>query len=411
MRGSAIFIVSADIARRLPAPGWLLAVWAIAGALTVAGALTYGHLAAAMPRAGGQYVYLTELWGPLWGFLYGWTLVLVIQTGTIAAVAVAFATYAGELWPALTPSQALFSLGRITVSPVQAVAAGVVLLLTALNARGLEAGRWVQNVFTVAKVGTLLAVIALGLGLGGGTARATNLAQPAFATGLGPRETVMQLGAAMVGALFAADAWANVTFAAGEVRDARRTVPRALLLGTGLVCVLYLVTNVAYLNLLPLAGTADGADVLARGIQHAAADRVGSAAIERLAGGAVGARLMAPAARLNDRHVPGPALWMQGAWASVLALSGRYSDLLDYVIVAELLFYLLTVGGLLVVARRSGERPRGAGYPWLQLAYLVLVAALVVDLLVTKPAYTWGSVAVVASGVPFYALWGRSAAA
>ena len=438
MIGSGIFIVSADIARRLPAPGWLLAVWAIAGALTVTGALSYGHLAAAMPRAGGQYVYLSELYGPLWGFLYGWTLVLVIQTGTIAAVAVAIATYAGELWPALTPAQALFSLGRITVSPVQAVAVGVVLLLTALNARGLEAGRWVQNVFTVAKVGTLLAVIALGLGLGGGTARATNLARPAFATGLGPRETVMQFGAAMVGALFAADAWANVTFAAGEVRDARRTVPRALLLGTGLVCVLYLVTNVAYLNLLPLAGTADGADVLARGIQHAAADRVGSAAIERLAGGAVGARLMAlavmvstfgcanglvlagarvawamardglflaPAARLNDRHVPGPALWMQGAWASVLALSGRYSDLLDYVIVAELLFYLLTVGGLLVLARRSGERPRGAGYPWLQLAYLVLVAALVVDLLVTKPAYTWGSVAVVASGVPFYALW------
>jgi len=435
MIGSGIFIVSADIARRLPAPGWLLAVWAIAGALTVAGALSYGHLAAAMPRAGGQYVYLTELYGPLWGFLYGWTLVLVIQTGTIAAVAVAFATYAGELWPALAPSPPLLSLGR----PVQAVAVGLVLLLTALNARGLEAGRWVQNVFTVAKVGTLLAVIALGLVLGGGAARATNLARPAFATGLGPLQTVMQLGAAMVGALFAADAWANVTFAAGEVRDARRTVPRALLLGTGLVCLLYLVTNLAYLNVLPLVGTADGAGALARGIQHATADRVGSAAMERLAGGG-GAPLMAvavmvstfgcanglvlagarvawamardgrffgAAARLNARHVPGPALWMQGAWASVLALSGRYGDLLDYVIIAELLFYLLTVGGLLVLARRSGERPTGAGYPWLQVAYLVLVAALVVDLLITKPAYTWGSVAVVASGVPFYALWRR----
>ena len=435
MIGSGIFIVSADIARRLPAPGWLLAVWAIAGALTVAGALSYGHLAAAMPRAGGQYVNLTELYGPLWGFLYGWTLVLVIQTGTIAAVAVAFATYAGELWPALAPSPPLLSLGR----PVQAVAVGLIVLLTALNARGLEAGRWVQNVFTVAKVGTLLAVIALGLVLGGGAARATNLARPAFATGLGPLQTVMQLGAAMVGALFAADAWANVTFAAGEVRDARRTVPRALLLGTGLVCLLYLVTNLAYLNVLPLVGTADGAGALARGIQHATADRVGSAAMERLAGGG-GAPLMAvavmvstfgcanglvlagarvawamardgrffgAAARLNARHVPGPALWMQGAWASVLALSGRYGDLLDYVIIAELLFYLLTVGGLLVLARRSGERPTGAGYPWLQVAYLVLVAALVVDLLITKPAYTWGSVAVVASGVPFYALWRR----
>src|SRR5213078_3224570 len=415
MIGSGIFIVSADIARRLPAPGWLLAVWAIAGALTVAGALTYGHLAAAMPRAGGQYVYLTELYGPLWGFLYGWTLVLVIQTGTIAAVGVAFATYAGQLWPALAPSPLLalwtYESGAetgavFTVSPEQLVAVGVILLLTALNARGLEGGRRVQNVFTLAKVGTLLAVIALGLVFGGGAARAANLARPAFATDLGARGTAMQLGAAMVGALFSADAWANVTFAAGEVRDARRTVPRAL----------------------------------ARGIQHATADRVGSAAIEHLAGGATGAALMAlavmvstfgcanglvlagarvgwamardgrflgAAARLNARHVPGPALWIQGAWASVLALSGRYGDLLDYVIVAELLFYLLTVGGLLVLARRRGERPRGAGYPWLQVAYLVLVAALVVDLLVTKPAYTWGSVAVVASGVPFYALWRR----
>ncbi|HUE30027.1 MAG TPA: amino acid permease [Verrucomicrobiae bacterium] len=431
MIGSGIFIVSADIARHLPAPGWLLAVWAFAGALTVAGALTYGHLAAAMPRAGGQYVYLTELWGPLWGFLYGWTLVLVIQSGTIAAVAVAFAKYAGVLWPALTPSEA----GALGVSPEQAVAVAVILLLTALNARGLEAGRRVQNVFTAAKVGTLLGVVALGLLLGGGAARAANLARPAFATGLGPRDTLMQLGAAMVGALFAADAWANVTFAAGEVRDARRTVPRALVLGTGLVCLLYLVTNVAYLNVLPLAGAPDGGDVLARGIQHATADRVGGAAMERLVGGHVGATLMAlavmvstfgcanglvlagarvvwamardglflaPAARLNDRHVPGPALWLQGAWASVLALSGRYGDLLDYVIVAELLFYLLTVGGLLVLARRSGERPRGAGYPWLQIAYLVLVAALVIDLLITKPKYTWGSVAVMASGALFY---------
>src|SRR5438552_3845155 len=191
MIGSGIFIVSADIARRLPAPGWLLAVWAIAGAL----------------------------------------------------------------WPALAPEPPLVTLGPVAVSPVQAVAVGVILLLTAVNARGLEAGRRVQNVFTVAKVGTLLAVIALGLVLGGGAARAANLAHPAFATGLGATKTVMQLGAAMVGALFSADAWANVTFAAGEVREARRTVPRALVLGTVLVCGLYLVTNVAYLLVLPLAGS------------------------------------------------------------------------------------------------------------------------------------------------------------
>src|SRR2546425_5366948 len=205
MIGSGIFIVSADIARRLPAPGWLLAVWAIAGALTVAGALSYGHLAAAMPRAGGQYVYLTELYGPLWGFLYGWTLVLVIQTGTIAAVAVAFATYAGELWPALAPERLPFG-----PTPIQLVAVGVILVLTALNVRGLEVGRIVQNVFTVAKVGALLAVVVLGLALGGGAARAANLGRPPFAIARSPAATGLELGAAIVGALFSADAWANV---------------------------------------------------------------------------------------------------------------------------------------------------------------------------------------------------------
>jgi basic amino acid/polyamine antiporter, APA family len=424
MIGSGIFIVSADIARRLPAPGWLLAVWGIAGVLTVAGALSYGRLAAAMPRAGGQYVYLSELYGPLWGFLFGWTLVLVIQTGTIAAVAVAFATYAGELWPALGSEPIGFG-----VTAVQLAAVAVILLLTAVNVRGLEVGRVVQNVFTLAKVGTLLAVIVLGLALGDRAAREANLGRPAFATGLSPTATLLELGAAMVGALFSADAWANVTFTAGEVRDAKRTVPHALVAGTVIVCVLYLVTNVAYLNVLPLTGP--------HGIQQATADRVGTAVMARIAGNGLGTTVMAvavmvstfgcanglvlagarvawamardgrfpaPAGRLNARHVPGVALWMQGAWASLLALSGRYGDLLDYVIIAELLFYLLTVGGLFVLARRTGARPRGAGYPWLQLAYLSAVGTLVMVLLVAKPAYTWGSLAVVASGVPFYAL-------
>jgi APA family basic amino acid/polyamine antiporter len=412
-------------------------VWAIAGLLTVVGALSYGHLAAAMPRAGGQYVYVTELYGPLWGFLYGWTLVLVIQTGTIAAVAVAFATYAGELWPALVSAPLPSGVTR-----TQLVAVGVIFALTAINARGLELGRIVQNVFTAAKVGALLAVIVLGLALGNGSARAANLGQPLLATGLTPTAAILALGAAMVGALFSADAWANVTFAAGEVRDAPRTVPRALVIGTALVCLLYFLTNVAYLNVLPLMGLEGGADPLARGIQHATADRVGTAVMARIAGGGLGPRLMAlavmvstfgcanglvlggarvawamardgrfftAAGRLNARHVPGPALWMQGVWASLLALSGRYGDLLDYVIIAELLFYLLTVAGLFVLASRTGERPRGAGYPWLQVAYLATVTALVLILLVAKPAYTWGSIAVIASGLPFYALTRRRA--
>ena len=295
-----------------------------------------------------------------------------------------------------------------------------------------------QTVFTIAKVGALAAVVVLGLAFGSPAARAANLGTPPFASTHGLGQTLAQLGAAMVGALFAADAWANVTFAAAEVRDAPRTVPRALLVGTVLVCALYLATNVAYLNVLPLRGSPEGADVFARGIQHATAARVGTAVMEQLAGGPIGATLMAvavmistfgcvnglvlagarvawamardglffaPAARLNTRHVPAPALWIQGAWASVLALSGRYGDLLDYVIIAELVFYLFTVGGLFVLARRTGERPRGVGYPWLQGTYLVLVGVLVVDLLVTKPAYTWGSLGVIASGIPFYLWW------
>jgi APA family basic amino acid/polyamine antiporter len=438
MIGSGIFIVSADIARRLPAPGWLLAVWLIAGALTVAGAVSYGHLAAAMPRAGGQYVYLTELYGPLWGFLFGWTLVLVIQSGTIAAVAVAFATFAGVLWAPL--AEPLARAGPLPITRTQAAAVVVIVALTALNARGLDAGRRVQTLFTVAKVGALLAVAGLGLVAGNAAARAANFDRPLFATGLPPGTVATQLGAAMVGALFSADAWANVTYAAGEVREPRRTVPRALLGGTALVCLLYVVTNFAYLGVLPLAGRPDGATPLERGIAHAAGDRVGTAVMEQLTGSHLGATVtavaimvstfgcvnglvlaggrvswamardglfFAPAGRLNARHVPGPALWLQGAWASLLALSGRYGDLLDFVIIAELLFYLLTIAGLFVLARRSGARPGGVGYPWLQALYLLAVGALVIDLLATKPAYTWGSLAVVASGVPFYAWWRR----
>ena len=422
MIGSGIFIVSADIARLLPAPGWLLLVWTLAGLLTVAGARSYGALAAAMPRAGGQYAYLAELYGPVAGFLYGWTLVLVIQTGTIAAVAVAFAKFTGVFFPDLS---------------VKAVAIAVILLLTAINARGLEEGRRVQNAFTATKVLSLLGVIALGLVFGDPAARAANFTASPFATGLTLREALPLLGAAMVGALFSSTAWPNVTFTAAETHDPRRTVGRALVLGTTLVCGLYLATNVAYLSVLPLTGAADGADVVARGIQHATADRVGTAVVERIAGAGWGPSLMAiaimistfgcanglvlagarvawamagdgffPAAvrRLNVHRVPGVALWLQGAWASLLALSGRYGDLLDYVVIAELLFYLLAVGGLFVLARRSGTRPRGVAYPWLQIAYVVAVTVLTIDLLVTKPAYTWGSVAVVLSGLPVYFL-------
>ncbi|HEY3186486.1 MAG TPA: APC family permease, partial [Solirubrobacteraceae bacterium] len=349
---------------------------------------------------------------------------------------VAFATFAAAVVPGIG-GHPLPLAGPLAVSDVQLVAVATIAFLTALNARGLETGRTVQNVFTTAKVATLLVVVALGLAAGDPRARAANLAAAPFASGLTLGAALPQLGAAMVGALFSADAWANVTFTTGETRDPRRTVPRALVAGTALVCTLYLATNVAYLNILPLGGAPDGADAFARGIQHAAGDRVGTAAIERVAGGSRGAALMAvgvmistfgcanglvlAGARvawamardgqlprivgtLNARNVPGLALWLQGAWAALLALSGRYGDLLDFVIIAELLFYLLTVGGLFVLARRQREPPRGVAYPWLQITYVAAVTVLVADLLVTKPRYTWGSVAVVLSGLPFYLL-------
>ena len=455
MIGSGIFIVSADIARQVGSPFWLLMVWVVTGALTVVAALASGELAAMFPRAGGQYVYLREAFGPLVGFLYGWTLFLVIQTGTIAAVAVAFAKFLGVVVPWVSPSNRIVPLViggseggglDLSITTQRLVAIVVIASLTWLNTRGIRAAKWTQNLFTAAKIGALalLAVVPL-LAFSNPAAVAANFGDGQFFGGGALNLAfLMTFGAAMVGSLFSADAWNNIAFAGEEVKEPHRNLPRSMALGTGLVILLYCLANLAYLNLLPLAGSADGATLFERGIMHASEDRVGTAAVQMLFGPAggmlmallviistfgcenglilAGPRLYYAMARdglffrrageLNARSVPAWGLVVQGIWACVLTLSGRYGDLLDYIILAALLFYALTVAGLFVLRRRRPELPRPyrvPGYPWLPAIYIAASTAIMIDLLLVKPAYTWPGLLIVLSGIPVYFMWRRGA--
>ena len=445
MIGSGIFIVSADIVRQVGSPAGLLAVWMLSGLMTVVGALAYGELAAMMPQAGGQYVFIREAYGGVWAFAFGWTLLLVIQTGTIAAVAVAFARFAGVLWPAIG-SRLWCGWGTAGLSGERLLAIAVIVLLTALNLRGLDAGRMVQNVFTVGKVAALIGIIAVGCVIAPDRAAIhANFGGAAQFFGTRPLSPglLAAFGAAMVGGLFSADAWAGITFAAPEVRDPARNLPRALALGTAAVIALYLLTNLAYLCGLPAVGNSGAAGVFARGISGAENDRVASAAMRMVwgpTGAAVtavlvmvstfgcvngliltGARVIfamahdgvffAASGRLNRAAVPAVALVIQGGWAALLALSGTYSELLDYVIFAQLLFYALTVGAVFVLRARRPDTPRpyrAWGYPLAPAAYIAAAAALMADLLIVKPAYTWPGLAIALSGVPVY--WWRTRA-
>jgi APA family basic amino acid/polyamine antiporter len=445
MIGSGVFIVSAAVARAVGSPFWLLMLWATAGLMTVLGALAYGELAAMMPRAGGQYVYLREAYGPVPGFLYGWTLFLVIQTGTIAAVAVAFGKFLGVFVPALGERNVILSTGLpagvpfASISSAQIVAVGLVVLLTAVNLRGIGTGKRVQNVFTTAKVASLVGVIILGAWAFVSGRATDNLASgfwghgaPAAAS-LAPGFLIV-LGAALVGPLFSADAWNNVTFTAAEVREPRRNLPLALALGTGLVTLLYLGANLAYLGVLDFPAIASAAE-----------DRVATAMLEHLFG-APGAMALAgailvstfgcnnglilaggrvvyamaqdglffrPAARLNGAGVPGSALLWQGVVASALALSGTYGKLLDFVIFANLIFYAATAAAVLVLRRTQplAERPyRTFAYPFAPILYIVLALAVAGALLVhpeTRVSSLIG-LGIVAAGLPGYALLRRA---
>jgi basic amino acid/polyamine antiporter, APA family len=435
MIGSGIFIVSAESSRILGSPAWLLAAWAIAGVLTMIAALSCSELAAMLPKAGGQYVFFREAYGPLYGFLFGWTMFLVVQTGTIAAVAVAFARFLGVLWPAVTGSNTLLRIGGFSVSAVQAVALVVVVVLTASNATGLKTGTRTQNLFTFAKFAALLALTVLGLLFGRPDAA---LHVPDFFRAVSPSgeplvglALLVALGTAMVGPLFSQSAWNNVTFAGEEVKEPGRTLPRALLLGCLLVTTLYVLANVSYLNVLSFPE-----------IQHPPEDRVATAVVTKLFGtpaaavvaaaimvstfGCVnglilsGARVSFAMARdglffrklerVNSASVPGNALWAQAFWSGVLVLSGSYSDLLKYVISADILFYVLLVLAVIVLRRKRPEWPRpfrAPGYPVLPLLYAAAGIVLIVVLLAGNPKTTWPGYLLVLSGVPVYFFWRR----
>jgi APA family basic amino acid/polyamine antiporter len=450
MIGSGIFIVSADVARTVPGPGWLLAAWLLAGFLTVVGAVSCGELAAMFPHSGGQYVYLREAFGRPWGFLYGWTLFAVIQTGTIAAVAVAFAKFLGVLVPWVSASNRLIPLAiggwDVSLTSQRLVAIASIALLTWVNCRGIRDAKIVQNLFTVTKVAGLAVLVCLPLFAG----RMAEAVQVNFgagdfwgreAAGLG---LLALLGGAMVGPLFSSDAWNNIAFAGEEVKNPERALPRALLFGTLMISGLYFLANVSYLSVLPYWGTPDGAAVVDRGIQYAAEDRVAVAAVQALFGpvGAIvmavglmistfgcnnglilaGPRLYYAMARdrlffnrlgtLNRHAVPAAGLLAQGVWASLLCLSGTYGNLLDYIIFAALLFYVMTIAGVVVLRRARPDLPRPVRaplYPWLQVGYVALASAVMLDLLFVKPAYTWPGLLIVLTGVPTYLFWHRRA--
>jgi basic amino acid/polyamine antiporter, APA family len=438
MIGSGIFIVSTKIANEVASPGLLIVTWVVTAALTLIAALSYGELASAMPRAGGQYVYLREAFGPLSGFLYGWTLFLVIQTGTIAAVAVAFAKFAGIFFPWISTRHGLVNARGLGVSTQQMLAIAVLVLLTWVNTRGVRAGALVQNTFTIAKVAALLGLVGCGLLLGRHPlAVARNFGH--FWQNAGWTFTTIRIvGVAMVGALFASDAWNNVTFTAGETRNPRRNVPLALALGVGIVSVLYIACNFAYLNVLPLEAIQNApedrlATVTAAAIRGPLAERIMAAAIMISTFGCLNGMILAgarvyyamaldglffrPVAQLHpQRHTPVVSLAVQCTWACLLTLSGTYSDLLDYVIFAVLLFYILTIAGVFVLRRTRPEmeRPyRAWGYPVLPAAYIAMAGLIEILLLLYKPKYTWPGLIIVLLGVPVYFAWrllSRSAA-
>ena len=477
MIGSGIFLVDADIARTANSPALVLGAWVVTGVLTMIGALSYGELAAMMPKAGGQYVYLRESLGPLSGFLYGWTLFLVIQTGTIAAVCVAFGKFLGVFFPAVSTTHWLWHIAHvppITVGPMvlgnmdigvnTANLTGIVIvfLLAFVNVFGVKLGALIQNIFTSAKALSLAALVLLSLTIGrNATAWNANFGEGwsqfwknagwgslhPLQVGVGGPivlvNLIVILAVVQVGSLFSADAWNNITFTAGEVKNPRRNIPLSLILGTGFVLTVYFLTTLGYLLVLPMHGDPNGTTALARGLQYAAEDRVATAVL-----GVVfhsgGAQLMAAAilistfgcanglslagarvyyamsqdglffksvGKLNPKYkTPAAGLFVQACWTAFLCISGSYSQLLDYIIFAVLVFYILTIVGLFVLRFKRPDAPRpyrALGYPVLPGVYIAIAAWICVVLLRYKPQYTWPGLALVLLGIPVYLFWSR----
>ncbi|MBP7496956.1 MAG: amino acid permease [Bacteroidales bacterium] len=449
MIGSGIFIVSSDMSRILAAPGWLMLAWIITGIMTMIAALSYGELASLFPKAGGQYIYLREAYNPLFGFLYGWTLFLVIQAGTIAAVAMAFAKFSGVLFPAISESRVWLNLGFIKFNNVHIVAISSVLFLTYINTKGIKTGKYIQNIFTYTKTLVLILFIIIGLfiaknydaiSLNKAIFWDTNAIKNTNFLNLGFLAIAAAIAMSMVGSLFTSDAWNNITFTSAEVKNPKRTIPLSLFLGTLIVTIIYLLANYVYITVLPLRGSAEGATVFERGMQFATNDRLGTAAMSSIFGDSAalimavlvvistfgcnngliiaGARVYYAMAqdklffrntgKLNSKGVPKTALIIQGIWASMLCLSGTYGQLLDYVVFAVLIFYVLTIAGIFILRKKmpDTERPYKAfGYPVLPLIYIILAVIVMFFLLIYKPEYTWPGLIIVLLGIPVYFIW------
>ncbi len=449
MIGSGIFLVTAAMARDVGSAAWILVIWLVTGLLTMSAALSYGELAGMMPNAGGQYVYIQRAYGKLISFLYGWTVFTVIQTGTIAAVAVAFSNYTAVFFPIL--ENKILTIGEsFSFTNKQFLAMLIIALLTYINTKGIRSGKIIQVVFTSAKLIALFALITLGIYIG----FHTNTFADNFSSMWEAKKTVLEedgtltitklsgialigaMGATIINSLFSSDAWNNVTFIAAEIKDPKKNIPRSLFLGTLIVTIIYILANIAYLALLPLNGSPDGT-VVQNGIMFASQDRVGAAAASIIMGN-VGVLLMAGlimvstfgcniglilsggrlfyamakdglffkrAGELNNYDVPEKALWFQCLWACILCISGKYGDLLTYATFASLLFYILTIGGLFILRKREPdtERPYKAfGYPFVPILYMIITGLICVDLLIYDTRNTGLGLFIVALGVPVY---------
>jgi APA family basic amino acid/polyamine antiporter len=442
MIGSGIFIVSADITRNVGSAGWLIAVWVITGFMTLTAAMSYGELSAMFPKAGGQYVYLKEAFNPLAGFLYGWSFFAVIQTATIAAVGVAFSKFMAYLVPELGNNYLLFNIGALQIHSGQLLAIAIIILLTYINSRGIKEGKLIQTVFTSAKLIALFGLILFGFFWVKNSFWQQNMATgfqamqdagvdhkgiiPFGWQGISGAALLGAIAAAMTGSIFSSDAWNNVTFIAGEIKNPKRNIGLSLFLGTLLVTIIYVSTNLMYLNVLPLNEIAFCADDR---VAVAAANKIfpdfGTTLIALLImvstfgcnNGLVlaGARVyhtMAQdglffrnAGKLNAASVPGYALWIQCIVASAWCLSGKYGDLLDMISFVVVMFYMLTIAGIFVLRKKrpDADRPYKAfGYPVLPALYILLGLAFCILLIIYKPAFVWPGLIIVAAGVPIY---------
>ena len=458
MIGSGIFIVSADIARVVGSAGWLLVVWILSGVITLFAALSYGELAGMMPQAGGQFVYIKKAFGDLVAFVYGWTVFLVIQTGVIEAVAVAFAKFTGVFIPFFEEGNVMFQIVGLKITSAQLLAIFIIALLTFINTRGIENGKAIQRIFTSAKLIALFALIIVGIYYGfHSDVFSNNITNAWDAKGiddigngvfkdfnsLSGMSLATALGLAMIGSLFSSDAWNNVTFIAGEVENPKRNIPLGLFFGVCIVTLIYVLANVAYLCLLPLEGIANAQTVAEQGIMFAQKDRVATAALFLVFGDIAkylmaalimistfgcnnglilaGSRLFQSmakdglffkkAATLNKFNVPSNAMVFQGIWASLLCLSGSYGDLLDYCTFSSLIFYIITIAGLFVLRKKmpDADRPYKAfGYPIIPALYIILTTLICVDLLVYKTFNCGMGLLIIALGVPVYFMFKRS---